>query len=100
MYVYYIYMQCIHYIYILITTYIDKVPAVFGIDPSNDPFQEETPSYEFPATGRIILAFSEEVSGQPGGSSGSELLSWSHFMTKMTPPQKKKKKYIYIYINR
>lgn len=30
------------------------------------PPMEETPSYEFPATGRIILAFSEEVKGGPG----------------------------------
>ena len=34
-YVYYIYMQCIHYIYNYI--HIDTVPAIFGIDPSNDP---------------------------------------------------------------
>lgn len=30
------------------------------------PPMEDTPSYEFPATGRIILAFSEEVKGGPG----------------------------------
>ena len=35
--------------------------AIFGIVRSTMDPKEEIPSYEFPASGRIILAFSEEV---------------------------------------